>query len=126
MISRLFLGLVALSYIAFGVWSLSDPVNMASQLGVIVSGPNGPFELRGIYGGVSLGAGVLCAAGAGLDRMVRPALWFLVAYMGGYCFARPIAWSLGGAPTADFYAFMAFEASVLIGAIAALVARRGV
>jgi len=120
MITRIFLALVGLMFIAFGLWSLMDPLGMTSSLGVEVGGPNGAFEMAGIYGGVSLGAAALSLAGAGLSTMTRPALWFLVTYMGGYCFARAVAWLLHGAPTSDFYAFIAFEAAVLIGAIASL------
>lgn len=120
---RIFLALVALSFVGFGFWSLISPLSMASSLGVDVSGPNGAFEMAGIYGGVSLGAAALTAAGALSASMTRPALWFLVAYMGGYCLARPIAWIMHGAPTSAFYTFIAFEAAVLVGAIASLVAR---
>lgn len=125
MATRIFLALIALTYTAFGIWSLMSPVQMAAQLGVDVSGPNGAFELRGVYGGISLGAAALCAAGAVLDRMARPALWFLTAYMGGYCFARPIAWLIGSAPTPEFYTYIAFEAAVLIVAVSLLLVRRG-
>ncbi len=125
MLTRVFLALVALSFLAFGIWSLVSPIEMAGQLGVDVSGPNGAFELRGIYGGVSLGAAALTAAGGLSASMARPALWFLVAYMGGYCLARPLAWMMGGPPTSDFLVFIAFEALVLAGAVALLVARRG-
>jgi len=125
MLTRIFLALVALAFTAFGFWALTSPLEMASQLGVDVSGPNGAFEMRGIYGGVSLGAAGLSAAGAALTHMARPALWFLVAYMGGYCFARPVAWIMGGAPTSDFHAFIAFEVAVLAGALALLFRRRG-
>ena len=121
---RVFLGLVALSFIAFGLWSLMDPIGMTGSLGVEVGGPNGAFEMRGIYGGVSLGAAALASAGALNAGMVRPALWFLVAYMGGYCFARPLAWTMGSAPTQDFILFIAFEALVLLIALAGLFARR--
>ncbi len=120
MITRIFLALVGLMFVAFGLWSLVDPLGMASSLGVEVGGPNGAFEMAGIYGGVSLGAAALTLAGAALSGMTRPALWFLVTYMGGYCFARVVAWLLHGAPTSDFYAFIAFEAAVLVGAIASL------
>lgn len=121
--TRIFLALVGLMFVAFGLWSLMDPLGMASSLGVEVGGPNGAFEMAGIYGGVSLGAAALALAGAALTNMTRPALWFLVTYMGGYCFARVVAWMLHGAPTSDFYAFIAFEAAVLVGAIASLLVR---
>jgi len=120
MIIRIYLGLVAIMFFAFGGWSLGDPIGMTSSLDVVVSGANGTFEMAGIYGGVSLGAGALCLAGALLQRMTRPALWFIVAYMGGYCIARPLAWLIHHPPTSDFYAFMAFEAAVLVGAVASL------
>ncbi|MEO0466884.1 MAG: DUF4345 family protein [Pseudomonadota bacterium] len=120
MITRIFLALVALAFFAFGGWSLVDPIGMTSGMDVVVSGANGAFEMAGIYGGVSLGAALLNLAGAVSPRMTRPALWFNVAYMGGYWIARPAAWLLHGGPTSQFYPFMAFEAAVLIGALISL------
>lgn len=120
MIIRMFLILTALCFAAFGQWSLMSPLEMASGLGVNVSGPNGAYELAGIYGGVSLAAAALCLSGAITRRMRRPALWFLVTYMGGYVFARVVAWVLHGPPTSDFYIFIAFEACVLLGALFSL------
>lgn len=58
MLTRIFLALMALMFAAFGLYSLLNPVQMASGLGVEVGGPNGAYELRGIYGGVSLAAGL--------------------------------------------------------------------
>ncbi|MEM1105487.1 MAG: DUF4345 family protein [Pseudomonadota bacterium] len=120
MLTRIFLALVGLMFIVFGFWSLTQPLGMTSSLGVSVSGPNGAFEMAGIYGGVSLGAAALCLAGAAMPQLTRPALWFLAAYMGGYCASRGLAWALHGGPTSDFYAFIAFEAAVLVGAVAGL------
>ncbi|MEO1100550.1 MAG: DUF4345 family protein [Pseudomonadota bacterium] len=117
---RIFLALVALSYFAFGAWALFYPIEMTSQLGMDVSGRNGSFEIRGIYGGVSLGTAVLCAAGAATASMRRPALWFLVAYMGGYCASRVAAFILDGPPSDYFYSFIAFEAALLLGAVLSL------
>ena len=113
---------MALMFLAFGLWSLFDPSGMTSQLGVSVSGPNGTFEMRGIFGGVSLGASALCAAGALRASMVRPALWFIVTYMGGYCLARLASIALGDLPEPSTWRFVAFEAVSLL--IAALALRR--
>ena len=52
--------------------------------------------------------------------MIRPALWFLAAYLGGYVFARGAALALGPPPTADFYVFIGFEVAGLILTIFAL------
>ena len=117
---RIFLGAMALMFLAFGLFSLFRPEIMTSNLGVDISGPNGTFEMRGIFGGVSLGAALLCAAGSFQKQMIRPALWFLIAYMGGYCFARLASVGLGDLPTPGTWWFVAFEAFALIVAMVAL------
>lgn len=117
---RIFLGAMALMFLAFGLWSLLAPAAMTSQLGVTVAGPNGTFEMRGIFGGVSLGAGLLCAAGAIKASMAGPALWFIVTYMGGYCLARLVSVGLGDLPEPATWGFVAFEAAALVLAVIAL------
>lgn len=111
---------MALMFLGFGLWALLAPLGMTDQLGVTISGPNGTFEMRGIFGGVSLGASALCAAGALKTSMVRPALWFLITYMGGYCLARLISVGLGDLPTPSTWRFVAFEAVTLVLAVLAL------
>lgn len=113
---RIFLALVATSFALFGTISFIDPLGMASGLGVTVGGPNGAYELRGIYGGVSLSAAMLCLAGLLQPAMRAPALWFIVTYMGGYVAARAGALLLGPAPTSIYAGFVAFEIAVLAGA----------
>ena len=120
MSTRIFLAFTALMLAPFGLWSLLDPLGMTASLGVDISGPNGAYEMRGIYGGVSLAAALLCASGAAQAAIRRPALWFLVTYMGGYVFARAAALLLGPPPTPSFVVFVAFETLTLILALAAL------
>ena len=124
MFIRIFLGILGLTYLAFGTWSLLDPAAMSSSMGVIAGGPNGIYETRGIYGGVSLGAGLLAIAGVFRQRMVRPALWFITTYMGGYVFARIVGLIAGDAPTTDFLMFVGFEIACLVVAVVLLVAYR--
>lgn len=124
MFIRIFLGILGLTYLAFGTWSLLDPVAMSSSMGVIAGGPNGIYETRGIYGGVSLGAGLLAIAGVFRQRMVRPALWFITTYMGGYVFARIVGLISGDAPTTDFLMFVGFEIACLVVAVVLFVAYR--
>lgn len=121
---KLFLGLVAALFALFGAVSLANPIGMAESLGVAVGGPNGAYELRGIYGGVSLAAALLCAGGALRAAFRLPAIWFLIIYMGGYVFARGFALLLGPAPTSVYIGFVAFEVAVLAGAVLALRATR--
>ncbi len=106
-------------YATFGLWSLFDPAGMTQSLGVTVSGPNGTFEMRGVFGGISLGAALMCMAGVLKPSMVRPALYFILTYMGGYCLARFASVALGDLPTPGTWRFVAFEAAAfLIAAIA--------
>jgi len=120
MLTRLYLGAMALMFTAFGLFSLFRPDVMTSSLGVEVAGPNGTFEMRGVFGGVSLGAAALCASGALRASMIRPALWFIIAYMGGYCFARLASVGLGDLPEPATWRFVAFEAVSLLIALWAL------
>ena len=124
MMIRIYLFLVAVSFLAFGTWSLLDPAGMSASLGVALGGPNGIYEARGIYGGVSLGAGLLALSGLIRPRMVRPALWFITAYMGGYMFARVAGLIAGDAPTSKFLMFVGFEMTCLVIAIVLLTAYR--
>ena len=117
---KLFLGLVAALFARVGGVALANPIGMAAGLGVEVSGPNGAYELRGIYGGVSLAAAALCLCGVFRPSLKAPALWFLIIYMGGYVFARAAALLLGPAPTSDYIGFIAFEVIVLAGALLSL------
>lgn len=121
--TRIFLAGIGLTFIAFGLWSLLYPAQMTANLGVEIGGPNGTFEIRGVFGGVSLGAAALCLAGAMKDEMVRPALWFIIIYMGGYCFARFASVVLGDLPEATTWRFVAFEAAVFFIASFALKVR---
>ena len=110
MLIRIFLALIALMFTAFGAWSLFDPLGMTASLGVEIGGPNGTFEMRGVFGGVSFGAALLCGAGAVFQDFRQPALWFLIAYMGGYCLARLASVLLGDLPTPGTWRFVTFEA----------------
>ena len=125
MLIRIFLALIALMFLAFGLWSISDPIAMTSQLDVTVSGPNAEFEMRGIFGGVSLAAAALTGAGAIRPaRFERPALWFLAVYMGGYTLARLVSLILGDSPTASGWAFASFEIASFVLTCIALRLRR--
>jgi hypothetical protein len=119
MLIRSYLALMAAMYAAFGLWSLLQPLAMAASLGVEVGGPNGAYELRGVYGGISLASALFCAAGAVRDSLLRPALWFITVYMGGYLFARAAALLLGPPPV-GYSAFIAFEALSFLLAVLSL------
>lgn len=120
MLQKIFLGLMAALYLVFGLVSFFNPEAMTASLDVEIGGPNGIYEVRGIYGGVSLAAALLCLAGAVKASMARPALWFVLIYMGGYVFARAAALLAGPAPTSIYIGFVAFEVAAFAAAFACL------
>ena len=124
MLTRLFLLFTALMFFAFGFWSLTDPVGMTSRLGVSAEGVSGVFEMRGIYGGVSLGAAILCLIGGLRTRFEFAALCFVAAYMGGYVLGRGASYVYGDTTMASNWYFAGFELVMFV--LAAALARRKV
>lgn len=121
MISRIFLALTGLIFVAFGFWSITDPAEMTARLGVSAEGISGIFEMRGIYGGVSLGAAVLCLLGAAVRKFEFPALCFISAYMGGYVIGRAASFLYGDTAMASNWQFAGFELVMFIAATALIV-----
>ncbi|NQY41031.1 MAG: DUF4345 family protein [Henriciella sp.] len=122
MLTRIFLLFTALMFLAFGVWSITDPVGMTSRLGVSAEGVSGVFEMRGIYGGVSLGAALLCLLGGLRERFEFAALCFIAAYMGGYVLGRGASYFYGDTAMASNWYFAGFELVMFV--LAALLVRR--
>ena len=123
MINRIFLALTALMFIAFGFWSITDPVGMVTQLGVEIGGASGVFEMRGIYGGVSLGLAALCAIGAVRNKFEFAALCGVAAYMGGYVIGRGASFAFGDSALPSNWMFAGYELMMFVIA-AILVARK--
>jgi hypothetical protein len=123
MINRVFLAATALMFFAFGFWSILDPVGMTARLGVEPGGISGVFEMRGVFGGVSLGAAMLCLLGAVRPRVEFAALCFIAAYMGGYVIGRAASFFAGDTAQFSNWFFAGFEAVMFVLATA-LIARR--
>ena len=96
---------------------------MTRQLGAEIGGVSGLFEMRGIYGGVSLGGAILCSLGALRTRFEFPALCFIATYMGGYVIGRGASLITGDTALSSSWMFAGFEAVMFIVA-AILVARK--
>ena len=107
---KAFLILNTLIFVIFGAYAFLNPDLLAASLGANEISSDGLYELRGIYGGVSVGAGLLCLLGVLRTDMERPALYFLLAYTGGYIIARILALPLDGVPSPRLIGFSAFEA----------------
>lgn len=114
--TKLFLILNMVIFFVFGAICLVNPQALLSGVGTVISGGDLLYEMRGIYGGVSLGAATLCLLGVLRADMARPALIFLLTYTGGYVFARIVGVGFDGLPQPVFYIFIAFEAFTAIAA----------
>ena len=89
---------------------------MTGQLGVSAEGISGTFEMRGIFGGVSLGAAILCALGALRAKFEFAALCFVAAYMGGYLIGRAASFAYGDTAMASNWQFAGFELVMFMAA----------
>ncbi len=116
--ARAYLALVGISFIAFGGWFLLMPLAAASQLGLEISGENASFEIRGIYGGVSLGFALIALTGAALPAYTRHALFAATSYFGGYTLARVFSFTSGEFPVGAFLYYAIFE--IVMAALAIL------
>lgn len=96
---------------------------MTARLGVSPEGVAGIFEMRGIYGGVSLGAALLCLLGGLRARFEFAALCFIAAYMGGYVLGRGASFFFGDTALASNWYFAGFELVMFVIA-AVLVSRK--
>ena len=108
-LTRAFLLFQAIVFGAFGVFSFLNPESTMEILGAPSMSRMGLYEMRGIYGGVSIGAALLFLAGFFKANMQRPALYFILAYGGGYVLARFAAMPLDGLPTSRMWVFVGFE-----------------
>lgn len=111
--TRIFLLINAIGWAAFGLYSFVQPSVLVDMLGADKVSADGLFEIRSIYGGTSFGAAVLFFMGFLKSHLQRPALYFIVAYMGGYALARLGAAILTGLPGPSLMFFWGVE---IIGA----------
>jgi len=97
--TQFFLLIMGLGFMVFGVHNFFDPSNLVVSQAAETMSSDGIYELRSIYGGTSLGAGLLLMIASIRVSLKRPALFLIIAYMGGYSLARLAAVPLDGMPS---------------------------
>ena len=116
--ARIFLFINAILFLGFGAYVFLATQGLINLLDVTDMGASGLYEIRSNYGGVSLGIGLMCLLGGLKSGLTRPALFTLMAYMGGYALGRIIALPLGDFPSMEVIGFGVFEGvTALISAI---------
>jgi hypothetical protein len=106
---RGFLLIQAIGLGAFGLLMFFKPELSIGFLGTSDMSSDGFYEIRSMYGGTSLGGAALLFAGFLKADMIRPALYFSLAYTGGYAVVRIAALPLDGIPGKLFWPFIGLE-----------------
>jgi len=122
MSARVFLGLVAVLFVPYGIYCFFAPGFLAGAAGVAATSATGSTELRAMYGGLQTGLGLL--AGLALVRadLVRPAL-LAVAFAGGGLFCARITGSALDSGWSQYTAIALALEVTLLGASALLLRR---
>ncbi len=121
-ITRIFLLINAIGWALFGFYAFFNPETLRTTiLGANTISSDGVSELMAIYGGTCLGAATLFLSAFFKPHLERPALYFIIAYMGGIAVARFFASFLAGFPSSKFLAFWAIESVSALIAIFLLV-----
>ena len=118
--TKLFLAFYTLLFLAFGIYVFLQAPALAENVGYGVPDSNGLYEMRSNYGGVSLGIGLMCLAGALRVELQRPALFVILVYSGGYAIGRLIALPIDGVPSSSLIAYGVFETVSAVLAFALL------
>lgn len=105
--------LLAILYLAFGVWSLALPIEMLNSIGIDFSGANALMEIRGNYGGINTLVGVIGMASLYRKYLRQYFLFVVVVLNFGYVYGRAVSFFVDAAPAQSMYYMWAFEFSVL-------------
>jgi len=117
MISRVFLGFVAVLFLPYGIYCFFAPGALAEIAGVASTTATGSTELRAMYGGLQTGIGLLAAVALWRPDLVRPAL-ITVAFVGGGLFTARITGSTLDYGWSQYTGMgLAFEFSMLVASV---------
>ncbi len=118
MISRLFLGFIALSIGSIGVLYLYDPNLLLARYDLVVGSAGMDNMLRSTYGGLFLASAVIFAMGIFVADRRRDALAFVAIFMTGAALGRIASILAVGLPPATIMPLLYFEiAATVIAAV---------
>ena len=109
MMSRIFLGFIALSIGAIGVLYLYDPNLLLARYDLVTGSAGMDSMLRSTYGGIFLGSALIFALGVFNAARRRDALAFTVIFMTGAALGRIVSIAAAGMPPATIMPLLYFE-----------------
>ncbi|AXQ28652.1 DUF4345 domain-containing protein [Solimonas sp. K1W22B-7] len=106
-----FLLITGLIFAALGVYTLADPQAAmdAGRLGLKLDSVAAYSQMRGAGGGTTLAVGLLLLASVTRASLERPALWAVVAVLGGLEAGRLVSLLVDGVPPPNVAVGMLFE-----------------
>ncbi len=114
MISKVFLCLLALMFIPYGLYCLVQPEMLSGAAGLVAKSKTGKIELQAMYGGLQTGVGVLCLLGAFRERLQDAAMLALLFVFAGLAVVR-VSLGLSQGDFSGYSLFaMSFESLCLI------------
>jgi len=96
MLIKIYLGFLGISFVGYGLYCLAVPGALAEGAGVVGATPTGTTELRAMYGGLQIGAGLLAAVALFRPSLERPAIVSMAFLLLGLCSARALGVALDG------------------------------
>jgi len=120
--TKIFLGLSAVVWIAYGFLCLLQPSYLEEAAGVTATTPTGTVELRAMYGGLQIAIGALCAVGLISARWLVHALVALAFLTAGLATSRLFGVLMGGGLSSYTSTALVFELGM--ASLAAVLARQ--
>jgi hypothetical protein len=106
---RIFLAVMAIVWLPYGLYCFLDPTALRSMAGVTAGTPTGMTELRAMYGGLQSAVGALALLATVRRDLERPALVMLATLLPGLAAARLLGLALDGSWSSYTAMGLAFE-----------------
>lgn len=116
--SRGFLIFCAVVYAGFGLWVLVSPDSGLAYLTIELDHVNAMSDLRGSYGGLNIAVGCFLFFAAASAAWRRAGLGLVALLNGGYVAGRLVSLVVDGIPGRAILIAMAFEAALVVTALA--------
>jgi hypothetical protein len=116
-LTKIFVAVNALVWLALGPASYFAPVDLAARLDIALTSPTAIADFRAMYGGVPLGIGIFLVMGLRRREWMKPALMLIALATSGLLLGRVITMAQPGEVGTIIYVFAALEALAVVGAV---------
>jgi len=122
--AKIFLGLLAVLFIGYGLVCLASPSVLADSTGMVLATGTATAEVRAMYGGLQTAVGLLALFAFVRERLRAPVLLVLGVILFGLASGRLVGIAIDPDPGSYNYGAFAFEAISAVVAFG-LLSRQG-